>query len=63
MPDRWGAQMAVEPLVLRTAIGKYPNTAGLRNGQISSNLVTLSLPISPSLTEPLLRWCAGSFSM
>ena len=41
MPDRWGAQMAAEPLVLRTAIGKYPNTAGLRNGQILSNLVTL----------------------
>ena len=28
MPDRWGTQMAAEPLVLRTAIGKYPTHGG-----------------------------------
>ena len=45
-------------LVLRTAIGRYPHTSALRDGRISSNLVTLDFADIPTINRafaPMVR--------
>jgi 4,5-dihydroxyphthalate decarboxylase len=58
MPDRDGGQVPLERTVLRAAIGKYPHTAALRGGRISSDLLMLDFvdiaPINRAFA-PMLR--------
>jgi 4,5-dihydroxyphthalate decarboxylase len=58
MSDPDGGQMPLQRAVLRAAIGKYPHTTALREGRISSNLLTLDFvditPINRAFA-PMLR--------
>src|SRR5262245_54389282 len=58
MPDRDGRQAPAERTVLRAAIGKYPHTAALLEGRISSDLLRLDFadiaPINRAFA-PMLR--------
>lgn len=58
MSDRIGDQMPLERAVLRAAVGTYPHTAALREGRVTSNLLTLDFAdISPinRAFAPMLR--------
>src|SRR5262245_21546040 len=58
MPDRNGGRGPLERAVLRAAIGKYPHTAALREGGVSSELLPLEFaditPINRAFA-PMLR--------
>jgi 4,5-dihydroxyphthalate decarboxylase len=58
MPNRVRSHGTEERLVLRTAIGEYPHTSALRDGRISSNLVTLDFADIPTINRafaPMVR--------
>ena len=58
MPDQDGGRVPLQRAVLRAAIGEYPHTAALREGRISSDLLTLDFvdiaPINRAFA-PMLR--------
>lgn len=58
MPDQDGGRVPLQRAALRAAIGKYPHTAALREGRISSDLLTLDFvdiaPINRAFA-PMLR--------
>jgi 4,5-dihydroxyphthalate decarboxylase len=50
--------VSAERLVLRTAIGRYPHTSALRDGQIASNLIALEFADIPTINRafaPMVR--------
>jgi 4,5-dihydroxyphthalate decarboxylase len=58
MPDPIAAASAGEPARLATAIGKYPHTAALFDGRISSSLLSLQFADFPTINRafaPMLR--------
>jgi 4,5-dihydroxyphthalate decarboxylase len=58
MPNPIAAASAGEPARLATAIGKYPHTAALSDGRISSSLLTLQFADFPTINRafaPMLR--------
>jgi len=58
MPAQPGAHPAGERLVLRTAIGRYPHTAAMRDGTVASEHVGFEFVDIPTIH----RWCASSAS-
>src|SRR5262245_1387407 len=58
MPNPSAAASVGEPARLATAIGKYPHTAALFDGRISSSLLTLQFADFPTINRafaPMLR--------
>lgn len=58
MPGQQGARPAGERLVLRTAIGRYPHTAAIRDGAVASELVAFDFVDVPTIHQafaPMVR--------
>jgi 4,5-dihydroxyphthalate decarboxylase len=58
MPGQPGGRPAGERLVLRTAIGRYPHTAAMRDGAVASDLVAFDFVDVPTIHQafaPMVR--------
>lgn len=58
MPESNKSQAAAERLILRTAIGRYPHTAALRDGRVASDRISLEFADIPTINRafaPMVR--------